>query len=195
MPGAVPRSLWGNISGPGDSMDSVGHYLIHPQGSPQGHGCVGSPFPSPALGECGASCPASPSMGTTGTPPRCQVTPQLPVPHGIVMVTSASRSSAEMLTKFRSGDSTGVDCRRKVGKMEGRKKKNLVPVALEKQLHPMGKVSNLHSTNNPQSLPLHQRLWHLQPQARGACHPPPPPLPPPCQGQCRSQTWRTRCRC
>lgn len=50
------------------------------------------------------------------------MTPQLPIPRGTVTVTSASRSSAEMLTKFRSGDSTGVDCRRTVGKMEGKQK-------------------------------------------------------------------------
>lgn len=62
------------------------------------------------------------------------------------MVTSASRSSAEMLTKFISGDSTGVDCGKRWERWKGKKKKkkeSLVPVGLEEKLHPTGKLLNL----------------------------------------------------
>lgn len=64
-------------------------------------------------------------------------------PAWVAVVTSASRSSAEMLTKFRSGDSTGVDCR-EVGKVEGKPtKERVVPVGLEQKSHPRRKPSHL----------------------------------------------------
>lgn len=82
---------------------------------------------------------------------------RLPAPHGAVTVTSASHSSAEMLMKFISGDSTGVDCGKKVEKMKGKIKKNsLVLVGLKEELHPMGKLSSLRMTgtiNNPPPAP------------------------------------------
>lgn len=81
-----------------DPGQGTPHRLIHPQGSP-----------IPALGGCGVhNWGPHTTLGDT----------RVPSPSHGGDITSASHSSAEMLTKFISGDSTGVDCRKKVGKME-----------------------------------------------------------------------------
>lgn len=139
-------------------------------------------LPSSCVGDTSSSSSTSLPCGTErqrlsapwGTPQHWER--RLPAPRR----TSASCSSAEMLTKFKSGDSTGVDCGNKWERRGGKK---------SIKLFSLKKAMVLHEGCHP-PVPLHQRRWHWRLQARGAC-----PLLPLCQGPRRSQTWKRRCRC
>lgn len=96
--------------------------------APPPHPSPGQPLPHPSPGGTWCRLPGFPrgrhlEPGTAEVLPPRWLVPRLPAPRRAVTVTSASRSSAEMLTKFRSGDSTGVDCGKKVGKMERKQNK------------------------------------------------------------------------
>lgn len=94
-------------------------------------------LPSSCVGDTSSSSSTSLPCGTErqrlsapwGTPQHWER--RLPAPRR----TSASCSSAEMLTKFKSGDSTGVDCRNKWERRGGKKSIKLFSLKKAMVLH------------------------------------------------------------